>query len=77
MAAESYAIRAYEPSDAGALFEAARESVADVHPWLPWCHPDYALQEAREWAERQPALRERGDEYNFVITDEAGRFLGG
>jgi RimJ/RimL family protein N-acetyltransferase len=77
MAGDSVAIRFYEPGDAEALFAAARESVADVYPWLAWCHPDYALVEAEEWTERQPALRAGGEEYNFVITDAAGRFLGG
>ena len=71
------AIRFYEADDAERLFEAARESIADVHPWLPWCHPGYALHEATEWAGKQSALRERGEEFNFVITDAAGRFLGG
>jgi RimJ/RimL family protein N-acetyltransferase len=71
------AIRFYAAEDAEGLFEAARESIADVHPWLPWCHPGYALHEAKEWAAKQPELRERGEEYNFVITNAAGRFLGG
>lgn len=48
-----------------------------MHPWLPWCHPGYALPEAEAWAAKQPPLRGRGEEFNFVITDATGRFLGG
>ena len=33
------AIRPYQPGDAPLLYEAARESIADISPWLPWCHP--------------------------------------
>ena len=77
MAAEPFTIRFYEPADAESLFAAARESVEDVYPWLAWCHPDYSLSEAKEWTGRQPALRAQGEEYNFVITDAAGRFSGG
>jgi ribosomal-protein-serine acetyltransferase len=77
MPATGIGIRFYEPDDAEWLFEAARESIADVHPWLPWCHPGYALHEAREWAGRQTALREAGTEFNFVITNAARDFLGG
>jgi RimJ/RimL family protein N-acetyltransferase len=77
MSSECFAIRFYEPGDAHALFEAACESIADVYPWLPWCHPGYALDEAEEWTGKQAALRQRGEEFNFVVTDAAGRFLGG
>lgn len=48
-----------------------------MHPWLPWCHPGHALDEARAWAEKQPALSAEGMEFNFVITNAAGALLGG
>lgn len=69
-------IRPYEASDAVALFDAARESVAEVYPWLAWCHPGYSLAEAEEWVRTRAALAASGAEYNFVIVDPAGRFLG-
>jgi RimJ/RimL family protein N-acetyltransferase len=31
------------------LLEAARESVVEVQPWLPWCHPDYQLANLGYW----------------------------
>lgn len=70
-------IRPYEIGDVDALFEAACESSADVHPWLPWCHPDYARGEAEAWIALQvEAWRER-TEFQFVITSPDDLFLGG
>jgi len=70
-------IRAYEPEDAQALWEAARESVRDVFPWLPWCHPDYSMAEAVEWIRSRAPLAAEGREYAFAIVGTDGRFLGG
>lgn len=70
-------VRPYVLGDAEALFEAATESVADAHPWLPWCHPGYALADARAWVEQQVAAFAAGLELDFAIVDPGGRFLGG
>jgi len=59
-----------------ALYEAARESVDEVFPWLPWCHPGYSMGEAEEWVRSRAALRAEGIEYDFVMVDDGGRFLG-
>ena len=60
-----------------ALHAAARESVAAVFPWLPWCHPDYSIEEAKEWTASRPRLFRDGLEYSFAIVDAAGGMLGG
>jgi len=70
-------LRPYEATDAAALCEAARESAAEVYPWLSWCHADYTLAEAAEWAGSRAPLADAGQEYNFVIVGSDGRFLGG
>ena len=70
-------IRCYEAGDAVELYEAARESHAEVYPWLPWCHPEYVLGEAEEWASSRQELFDKGKEYSFVIRDGENRFLGG
>ena len=31
-------LRTYREGDADALYEAVRESIAEVSLWLPWCH---------------------------------------
>jgi ribosomal-protein-serine acetyltransferase len=70
-------IRPYELEDVDALFEAALESTVDVHPWLPWCHPDYARDEAEAWIALQVEAWRQRTEFQFVITSPAGLFLGG
>jgi RimJ/RimL family protein N-acetyltransferase len=70
-------IRPYDLADAPALYEAARESVADVNFWLPWCHGAYQVADAESWIASQLAAREQNVSYSFVIADEGGRFLGG
>jgi RimJ/RimL family protein N-acetyltransferase len=70
-------LRAYLPTDAQGLYEAARESVAEMHRWLPWCHPEYTLADAVKWASSRGELADVGQEYTFVIVDAEGRFLGG
>jgi RimJ/RimL family protein N-acetyltransferase len=70
-------IRTYEPDDAEALWEAARESVGEVFRWLPWCHPQYSRAEAIEWIRSRAPLAAAGLEYTFAIVGSDGRFLGG
>lgn len=70
-------IRAYEPQDAQALWEAARESVGEVFPWLPWCHAQYSVAEAMEWIRSRAPLAAEGREHTFAIVDTDGRLLGG
>jgi len=70
-------IRPYEAGDAPELFEAARESIAEVFPWLPWCHPEYRIEEAREWIAQQIDAHQHGSEFQFAIVADGSRFLGG
>ena len=75
--AEPVAIRRYRRDDAEALRQAALESVAEVAPWLPWCHAAYSLADSRVWLEHCDTAWEQGTEYNFAIVDGGGRYLGG
>jgi ribosomal-protein-serine acetyltransferase len=70
-------IRAYEPEDAQALWEAARESVREISPWLSWCHAEYSVAEAVEWIRSRAPLAAERREYSFAIVGTDGRFLGG
>ena len=70
-------IRPYQASDAEPLFEAARESTADVFPWLEWCHAQYSMAEAVEWIGSREPLFTEGTEYTFAIVGDDGRYLGG
>jgi RimJ/RimL family protein N-acetyltransferase len=70
-------IRPYALGDDGALFDAARESIAEVYPWLPWCHADYTRDEATSWVEMQIERYRARAEFQFVIRSADDRFLGG
>src|SRR3982074_2135201 len=74
----SLLIRPYREGDASALYEAVRESIAEVSPWLPWCHQNYAIEETREFLASRELASQGGEWYSFGIFEtDGGRFLGG
>ena len=71
-------LRPYVENDVDSLFEAARESIPQMTPWMPWCHRDYSIQESRDWISSCTEKWKQDGEYNFAITNaETGRYLGG
>jgi len=73
-----FMIRRYMLEDDQALFEAATESINEVYPFLPWCHPDYSMEDSRGWLRTIASSWKDKQSYAFAITDRAtGRFLGG
>jgi ribosomal-protein-serine acetyltransferase len=71
-------LRPWRDGDAMALFEAARESVASVGRWLPWCHADYAMEDAAGWIAHCRSGLQSGEYFAFPIFDAAsGMLLGG
>ena len=71
-------IRPFRNSDIDALFEAARESIAEVSRWLAWCHPEYSREETVAWVTGRTDAWAKGIEYAFAIVDSRGsRLLGG
>lgn len=74
----SVVLRPYQESYVDALFAAARESIPDIYPWLPWCHPEYERDESEEWVGKQRELWTTGSAYEFAVLDPAeGNFVGG
>jgi len=73
----AYTVRLYQKRDADEMHAAALESVAEVYPWMAWCHRGYSLDEARQWVAVQEKLAKQGMAYEFAILGEGGRFLGG
>ncbi len=71
------AIRPYQPGDAILIYEAAHESIADIYPWMPWCHPGYTLEESEKWLETCLSEREAKRAFDFAIYEESThQFLG-
>ena len=69
-------IRPYRVEDAPALYAAAIESVAEIHPFMPWCHAGLTVDEARAWIEAQVTAFESRNAFEFVIMAADGSFLG-
>ena len=62
----------------GTLVAAARESVATVGPWLPWCHEGYNRHEAEAWIDTCSRNRRVGLAYEFgLFTEDETTLLGG
>ncbi len=75
---EGVLIRPHILADLYSMFAAAQESVPEVYPWLPWCHPGYTIQECQTWINSCPESWEKGKAYNFAILDSGTQtFLGG
>ena len=65
----AFGIRPYEPADVALLYKAIRESIKEMYPWLPWCHPDYTMDDSSTWVLDQKEAWDMDREYNFVIVD--------
>ena len=70
-------IRPFVTADAAAMFDAARESMADLRHWMTWCQPGYSVVDAQAFvAECGPAWQ-NGEHYSFAIINAADNsFLG-
>ena len=74
----SITLRPYRLSDAEPLYEAVRESLPELLPWMPWAHADYSLEESKKWIELCARTWAKGKEYNFAILDaKDDSLLGG
>ena len=70
-------IRPYRLADADAVFEAVVESMADLQPWMPWCHPKYSVIDSRSWLEVQVVAFQARTAFEFAIVAADGMYLGG
>jgi RimJ/RimL family protein N-acetyltransferase len=74
----SILLRPYRTGDVEDLYNAVRESITELQPWMPWCHPDYSIEESRAWLALREESWNSGTEYGFHVSDiSSGRFLGG
>ncbi len=73
-----FLIRTYRPEDVNALFEAARESIAEVGRWLPWCHENYSIEETQHFINSRGPLSQGDEWYSFgIFEQDGGGFVGG
>ncbi|MBL6687361.1 MAG: GNAT family N-acetyltransferase [Pseudomonadales bacterium] len=70
-------LRVFQKRDNQALYTAVRESAQALMPYLPWCHPDYALQDAEDWISFAHRTWQDCTQFAFVIENKMTRQLVG
>jgi ribosomal-protein-serine acetyltransferase len=71
-------LRPYHPSDAEPVYEAVRESLPELLPWMPWAYPEYSIKDTMAWIASSSKKWTKGNEYNFaILAARNGTFLGG
>jgi RimJ/RimL family protein N-acetyltransferase len=69
-------IRRLRPTDAQDLYESVCDSLGDLIPWMPWCHPNYTRGEAETWLAEQVKAFDAGTAFEFAITGDDDRLIG-
>lgn len=71
-------IRPFREDDIDVVFEAVRESITEVSPWLPWCHANYKRDETAAFILSRAEAWNAGQDYGFAVVDASTNvFLGG
>ena len=71
-------LRPYRSGDIEATYQAIRESLAELSPWLPFAHKDYSKKETKDWVKSHPKEWKKGHSYEFIILDaKDGTIIGG
>ena len=58
-------LRRFRPPDVDVLFEAARESVAEVALHLFWCHEEYSRADSALWVHSRAEAWREGLDYGL------------
>ncbi len=70
-------LRAFEPGDGLALFDAIDRSRDALRPWLPWVDAHRTRDDSEAWAREASARFTLREDLSFAVLDEAGALLGG
>ena len=71
-------LRAFTDADKDRLFQSVRHSSAELMPFLPWCHPQYARKDAKTWIRFAQATWRDRTQFAFLIEASAtGTLIGG
>lgn len=71
-------IRPYRAEDIAVMYEAVHESIAEVSPWLPWCHAGYTVEETTAFVMARDEAWRNDEAYGFGVFDADTRdYLGG
>ncbi|MEX2113367.1 MAG: GNAT family protein [Pirellulales bacterium] len=70
-------LRSFRASDAEPVCDAVLESLDELTPWLPWCHPQYTILDTRAFLDARASAFQHEGEYAFAILERAtGRLVG-
>jgi ribosomal-protein-serine acetyltransferase len=69
-------LRPNAPSFAPLLSAAARESLATVGRWMPWCHADRTEQDSVDWYRACERHWDADTEYEFSAFAVSGEYVG-
>ncbi len=71
-------IRTFNNNDAVPFYEAASESIVHMKEFMPWCHPEYSMQESEELVTSRSQSWANAEEYSFICYSlETNKLLGG
>lgn len=70
-------LRAFEPGDGLALFDAIDRSRDALRPWLPWVDAHAARGDSEAWAREASARFTLREDLSFAVLDGAGALVGG
>jgi RimJ/RimL family protein N-acetyltransferase len=71
-------LRPHRADDVETLYEAVRESVNEMSPWMPWCHAGYTIDESSAFIMSRDEARAKEEDYSFGIFDaQTGAYFGG
>lgn len=77
LSAAGITLRRYDSADIPLVFEAVRESISEISPWMSWCSVDYSREESAAWVLSRDEAWANRSEFSFVIADSrTGAFLG-
>ncbi len=70
-------LRPPQDRDAPAIYQAVRESLAELHPWMDWATDAYDQDSTQRWLEFAQLAWLHSSALHFVITDpDSGQYLG-
>ncbi len=74
---DNITLRPFQFDDAGALYEAARESLPELKPWMSWAHDAYSPSDAMTYITIARAQWGEGTMFSFAVIDrQTGSLLG-
>lgn len=77
LVADGLCIRPFAESDASQFANAARESIATVGAWMPWCRGTYSASDAQSWFDQCDANLRTARAYDVGIFAADGATLYG